>query len=144
MAQLWASEDREELVYFRTDYRIAWLTVFYAGQPDQIGTDWDPWERAFRQILGLSPAKLIPFFMARAFADQHFPTKFLPCRYTRVWREDFERCLEILGLPAQNLIPEFIASAEKQRAVEVRPTLPPKKPSVGTGPDVQADRKGVA
>ncbi len=144
MAQLWESEVQERLADFRQDYRIAWLVVFLAPQPPQlVGEKLGPWERAFRQILGASPARLIPFFMARTYAGHNFPPKYLPFRFTKHWQEDFAYILQSLGLPEQNLIPEFIASAEKKRLAQVRPALPPKKPSTGVG-TLAGRRKGVA
>jgi len=55
------AECREPDAWLRDDYRIAWLTVHFAGRGYS-----DPWRFAFWWYLGRTPEKLIPFFVSRA------------------------------------------------------------------------------
>jgi hypothetical protein len=61
IGRLMEAESHESQAHLRDDYRIAAGTVFncYKNIPDA-------WERAFREYLGKSSSRLIPFFVARA------------------------------------------------------------------------------
>ncbi len=137
MDRLWQCHCREPRVEFADDYRVAWITVFLASTHSGPYDNLKPWSAAFHRYIGETPEKLIPFFMARTYADQNFPDKYLPFLYTKGWQKDFAYHCKLLGLPVPSLVPEFLARP---------PALPPKKPSVGTGGvfNAPANRKGVA
>src|SRR6185369_4222019 len=88
LARLAEAEQSTQLALEQQDYRIAWLTVLRAdeGCPE-------PWRTAFWQIVGNTPEKAIPFWLARddAFRDEFFPESMLPLRYTKEWASDYLR-----------------------------------------------------
>lgn len=67
LARLVKLEAREPLVSFRDDYRLAWLTVFYANDRSRHWIDgFGPWEFSFCSMFGKHPKKVIPELVARA------------------------------------------------------------------------------
>lgn len=60
LAYLEQAEWKETDVWYRDDYRIAWLTILHCSE----GID-QPWEYAFWRYLGKHPDKLIPELVYR-------------------------------------------------------------------------------
>jgi hypothetical protein len=54
------AEEREQDVWLRDDYRIAWLCVLFASRNYA-----DPWRYAFWHYLGRTPERIIPDLVAR-------------------------------------------------------------------------------
>jgi hypothetical protein len=95
----------------RDDLRLSWLTVLRAseGHPD-------PWRYAFWCYFGLTPEKLIPYFVARAEAHHAdgFPASLLPLKYTRSWKDDFQLGMSV-ALPRKKPSASVPAPAERKR-----------------------------
>ena len=106
LAYLAEAEQKTEVATEQQCYRIAWLTVLRADEGNL-----DPWRQAFWEIVGNTPEKTIPFWMARAdlFADEYVPLSMIDLKYTRDWGSDYIRAK---------------MAADAARMAE----LPPKKP----------------
>jgi len=114
LSRLAEAEQKTELATDQQDYRIAWLTVLRADEGNA-----EPWRQAFWEIVGNTPEKAIPFWMARAdlFRDEYVPLSMLDLKYTKEWASDYLRAKMAAERARQASLPT------KKPVQSVRPNL---------------------